>query len=238
MSQIIYSSHDKVTSRQISLAHHWFKDRVRQILRIFGAGMLAYGIIIFMFSYGQIITQELNYNLSDGEIDQTITKVSQEVNAQDPSEVEIEAAEYNLTAYFSIVIPKIDAAANIIPNVDGTDSKDYLAALKKGVAHAKGTSFPGQAGRIFLFSHSTDSPTNFAQYNAVFYLLRKLEIGDRITVFFAARKYVYEVTAKIVADPDDTHLIESKSGEEELILMTCDPPGTTWRRLIVIAKPV
>jgi len=117
------------------------------------------------------------------------------------------------------------------------EKAEYLDALRKGVAHAKGTYFPGQAGTIFLFSHSTDSPLNFARYNAVFYLLRKLEPGDTITIFFADKKFVYEVTQKRTADPDDTTWLTPKQTVEELILMTCDPPGTTWRRLLILAKP-
>lgn len=220
------------------MINYWFRQKVKQILKIFGTGMLAFAIVLFMFSYGQIITQEVSYWFNSETQDQTITLVDQEVSAENVEEVESEARKYNLTAYFSLVIPKIDASANIITNVDVNNKTDYLSALQKGIAHAKGSSFPGQDGRIFLFSHSTDSPANFAQYNAIFYLLRKLEKGDKIVVFFTAKKYVYEVTDKITASPSDTHWLEPKSGEEELVLMTCDPPGTTWNRLVIVAKPV
>jgi len=78
---------------------------------------------------------------------------------------------------------------------------------------------------------------NFARYNAVFYLLKKLENGDSILIFFADKKYEYEVVGKVTTTPTDTSWLVPKVGEEELVLMTCDPPGTTWRRLLVIAQP-
>jgi len=237
MSKIIYSSKNKATHRQHVFVMDWFWEKVRQILKIFGSGMLAFGIVVFMFSYGEIISQEVGYRLK-ARTYQTITQIEQVTEAKNSEDVETEAAKFNLTAYFSLVIPKIDASANIIPNVDTASGKEYLSALQKGIAHARGTGFPGQNERIFLFSHSTDSPTNFARYNAVFYLLSKLEEGDKIIVFFTAKKYVYIVTEKHVVDPSDTSWIEPKIGEEELVLMTCDPPGTAWNRLLIIARPI
>jgi LPXTG-site transpeptidase (sortase) family protein len=238
MSRIIYSSSHKSTHRQYFLIIDWFEEKVRQIFKIFGAGILAFAIVLFMFSYGQILSQEVSYFFHSSKPVQDGPVVKQDVKADNLEEVESEARKYNLTAYFSLVIPKIDASANIVPNVDINDRVSYLAALQKGIAHAKGTSFPGQAGRIFLFSHSTDSPANFAKYNAIFYLLRKLEKGDKITVFFTAKKYVYEVSDKIITSANDTTWIEPKLGEEQLVLMTCDPPGTTWNRLLIIATPI
>jgi LPXTG-site transpeptidase (sortase) family protein len=77
----------------------------------------------------------------------------------------------------------------------------------------------------------------------VFYLLGKLEAGDSVIVFFADKKYVYEVTGKKSVSADDTSWLDindpgSEGSGEELLLQTCDPPGTTWRRLIVVAKPI
>src|SRR3972149_1574681 len=76
----------------------------------------------------------------------------------------------------------------------------------------------------------------FARYNAVFYLLRKLEAGDKIIVFFADKKYEYQVTQKLTTPAKDVSWFSYDDGEETLVLQTCDPPGTTFRRLIVVAK--
>lgn len=141
---------------------------------------------------------------------------------------------------FSIVIPKIGASARVIPNVDTSNQTEYLAALKKGIAHAKGTVFPGMKGTSFFFAHSTDNFWDVGRYNAVFYLLKDLTPGDNIDLFFNNYRYNYKVTDTKIIDPNDVDLLinAQKDTEEKIVLQTCWPPGTTWKRLLVIAKPV
>jgi sortase A len=215
----------------IKLAYHF--------ARTVGAGLISFALLSLMFSFGPIIKEELDYNLGNKGIEVTKTDFSPQIaEAQRIVTVQKEALSHGVSSYFSIVIPKISATSNVIANVDASDPDEYQDALKKGVAHAKGTYFPGQNGNIFLFSHSTDSPLNFARYNAIFYLLKKLEEGDEIIVYFADKRYDYEVVDKLTTDISDTSWLSPKAGEERLILMTCDPPGTTWHRLLVVARPI
>lgn len=139
---------------------------------------------------------------------------------------------------FSIVIPKIAANANIIANVDVADQKVYLEALKGGVAHAAGSSFPGEGGHIFLFAHSTDYFWNVGNYNAVFYLLTKLEVGDEVNLFYRGQRYVYKIEDKAIVDPSEVDYLTRKSDVEFLTLQTCWPAGTTLKRLLVFARRV
>lgn len=152
--------------------------------------------------------------------------------------VQKEARDYGVGSYFSVVIPKINASADVVPNVDAGDKLSYEKALKEGVAHAKGTYFPGHGKNIYLFSHSTNFDFNVSRYNAVFYMLRKLEPGDSVIVYFADKRYDYVVQEKLVVPASDTHYLTDETSEEVLYLQTCDPPGTTWKRLIVKAVRV
>ncbi len=136
---------------------------------------------------------------------------------------------------FSIVIPKIAAKAKVIPNVDATDEKAYLKALKKGVAHAAGTRFPGEGGHIYLFAHSTDYVWNVGTYNAVFYLLYKLEPGDEVYIFYKGKRYVYKVIGKKIVEPEQVEYLTRKTNKEFLTLQACWPPGTTLKRILVFA---
>lgn len=141
-------------------------------------------------------------------------------------------------AEFSVVIPKIGANSNIISNVDPSNEDEYLRALTKGVAHAKGTSFPGLGGTTYLFAHSADNFWNVGQYNAVFYLLTKLNNGDEIDIYFQGTRYKYLVYDTQTVDPDQVEFITSTRGQgEEVILQTCYPPGTAWKRTLVFARP-
>ncbi|MBI2196009.1 sortase [Candidatus Daviesbacteria bacterium] len=140
---------------------------------------------------------------------------------------------------FSILIPKIGASARVFPNVDSSSQDEFLPILQKGIAHAKGTVFPGMKGNIYLFAHSADNFWNIGRYNAVFYLLKDLVKGDSVVVFFQNRRYNYKVEElKIVDASDVSYLVESqKQDQQTLILQTCWPPGTTWKRLVVLARP-
>jgi len=140
---------------------------------------------------------------------------------------------------FSVLIPKIGANAEVIPNIDPANETEYLAALKKGVAHAKGSVFPGMQGTTYLFAHSTDSFLDVGRYNAIFYLLKDLVPGDDITVFFANKRYDYKVTTSEIIDPTNvSYLTNAQKTQEQLVLQTCWPPGTTFKRLLVVASPV
>lgn len=139
---------------------------------------------------------------------------------------------------FSLVIPKIGANARILPNIDASREEIYLAALQEGVAHTLGTSFPGEKGHIFLFAHSTDYFWNVGSYNAVFYLLYKLEEGDQVDLFYKGQRYVYKVLGKTIVDPQEVQYLTRKSNKEFLTLQTCWPPGTTLKRLLVFVTRV
>lgn len=142
-----------------------------------------------------------------------------------------------VSSQFGIVIPKIGANAPVYPNVDASDANVYLPVLEKGVAHALGTVFPGVSGNVYLYAHSTDSFWNVGRYNAIFYLIKELENGDEIDVFYRGVRYIYRVVNKIVVDPTDVKWLTDPVSYDQLTLQTCWPPGTTLKRLLVFARP-
>ncbi len=232
---IIYERGKSPRSGEFNLRPTLFQKISYTLLRGAGAGLIGAMVIGLVFTYGPMFKEEVNY-LVFGPKKEVVSSFSKLLSANTAKKVQEEAKSYGVGAYFSVVIPKIGAKSDVIANVDVANPQEYLAALEEGIAHARGTYFPGQGETIFLFAHSTDSPINIARYNAVFYLLRKLEPGDVVIVFFADKKYTYEVEEKLVTKAGDTSWLATV-GEERLILQTCDPPGTTLRRLLVIAKP-
>ncbi len=139
---------------------------------------------------------------------------------------------------FSLIVEKIGADATIVPNVDATNKDIYTTALRRGVAHALGTSFPGQPGVSYLFAHSTDTIFNVPRYNAIFYLLQDMVQGDRIVIFFNGRRFDYKVVETKITEASDISYFTLKTSEQILVLQTCYPPGTSWKRFLVIAKPL
>lgn len=226
------------------------------ILRSFGNFLLLFALYGVGATFGPVLYQELRFGIEkargveyavakDGSssFEEVLEKTKKDQEG-DGGFAEILRLDKTriltpLSTEFGIVIPKIGANAKIIPNVNPTDEKEFLPVLQKGIAHAKGTVFPGIKGNTYLFAHSTDSFWNVGRYNAVFYLLKDLEAGDEIVLFFENRRYDYAVKElKVVDAKDVSYLVDSqKETEETLILQTCWPPGTTWKRLIVKATP-
>lgn len=141
-----------------------------------------------------------------------------------------------LSTDFGVVIPKINANARVIANVDAGNQGVYTEALRRGVAHAAGTVYPGQVGNTFLFAHSVGNFWEVSRWNAVFYLLRELAAGDEVDLFYLGRRYVYVVYGKRVVDPSEVGYVATQANFPMLTLQTCWPPGTTLKRLLVFGR--
>lgn len=137
---------------------------------------------------------------------------------------------------FSVVIPKIGANAKVIENVDAFDPKQYQVALTKGVAMASKSAFPLMGKNTFIFAHSSDNFINANNYNAVFYLLYKLDVDDKVYIVYRGKVLEYKVVEKSYVDSTSTSYMSADFGENTVTLMTCWPPGTTLKRLIIVAK--
>src|SRR3990167_10736793 len=208
------------------------------ILRTIGNFLIFSSLFMIVKTFYQPVREEIRYLIdkttnkkyiiSDVKVDKKTTLV----DLFEKNKVETIVPE---DPNFSVVIPKIGANARILPNINAADSGIYLQALQKGVAHTLGTAFPGEKGHIFLFAHSTDYFWNIGSYNAVFYLLYKLEKGDSVNVFFNGQRYVYKVLNKIVVNPHEVEYLTRKTNKEFLTLQTCWPPGTTLKRILVFA---
>lgn len=136
----------------------------------------------------------------------------------------------------SILIPKINAYAPLVDNVDPWNEKEYREALKSGVAIAKDFSKPGQSGTVYIFAHSSDSPWNISSYNTVFFRLGELNRDDLIDINYSGKNYKYKVSHSIEVWPGEVEALTKASGNQ-LILQTCTPIGTSLKRLLVFANP-
>lgn len=193
---------------------------IGSMLVVIGTILLSCSALIFIFTFFPIIKEETKFALQKP-LRSTLLKKAKPVDTE-----------------FGIVIPKILANSKVIDKVDPYNAKIYQKALTKGVAHASGTAYPGHVGNTFIFAHSSADWFTANRYNSVFYLLYKLEKGNKIEMYYKGKKYNYEVTSKKYVEPNDVSYLSSYSSENTsiLTLMTCWPPGTTLKRLIVQAK--
>lgn len=221
-------------------------NRYKLVLFVRFTGYLLFfvGLITFVFLLGPLTAAEVKYRIDKiFGVKRTIANVVTSDDLSDLSNLSDlrspkDSQILPVSTEYGLVIEKINANAKVVPNVDASNEASYTQALTQGVAQALGSTPPGQPGNLYLFSHSTDAPWNIIRFNAIFYLLRELEAGDRIIVFYASKRYDYIVFDKIIAKAEDVSYLTNKYDKPVLTLQTCDPPGTLLNRLIVRAKLV
>ena len=206
-----------------------------------GLGLIVSSIVVLLWIFYPVIYEEAKYRFVDAAtIPSVVSDISSRNNQSSVAGVSQGDVMYPADSDFGIVIPKIRANAKIVPDVDTQDSSQYQKALTQGVAHAKGTAYPGEIGNVFLFAHSGADLYEASRFNAVFYLLSKLDTGDTVYVFYQGKRYTYQVTSQERVDADNVNYMDSEkaSGKKTLTLMTCWPAGTTLKRLMIVARQV
>lgn len=184
------------------------------------------GFAFLAFIFTPVLNQEIKYKFNQ------ITQVKYVVGAEQLGTFEKPLFPANTS--FSILIPKIGAVAPIIDDVNPASPANYLPALREGIARAAGTAYPGSAGNVFLFAHSQDAFWKVSTYNTVFYLIGKLNPGDEIDIYYQGNLFKYKVYDKKIVSPDSSQYFHLEG--KTLTLQTLYPPGTTFQRLIVLAK--
>lgn len=109
--------------------------------------------------------------------------------------------------------------------------------LAKHLVNYPGTAIPGERGNAVIFGHST-LPQLFNQkdYKTIFANAYRLKVGDEIVAVVNNVLYQYQIFNIIVVDPEDSSALSQPLDDYYLTLVTCTPPGTTWKRLIIKAR--
>jgi sortase A len=109
--------------------------------------------------------------------------------------------------------------------------------LSKSLIHYLPKTMPGEAGNVVIFGHST-LPQLYKSndYKSIFTFLPSLQKGDKIFIKVEDVIYQYEVFEMFVVSPSEISVLNQEFDGSYLTLITCVPPGTYWKRLIVKAK--
>ncbi len=126
-----------------------------------------------------------------------------------------------------------------IPKLNIKDAVVIMGSmdLKKSLIQYPQTALPGQLGNTVVFGHSVlpqfFSPKN---YLTIFSTLYKLKQGDEIILNYDRLEYKYVVEEMFEVKPTNLSVLEQKFDNKYLTLITCSPPGTYLRRLIIKAQ--
>lgn len=133
------------------------------------------------------------------------------------------------TTSYQISIPRLEIQSAVV-NIGGND-------LKKSLIQYPGTSLPGKPGNPVIFGHSTlpqfARPDN---YKSIFTSLPKLKEGDDLWVNMGDVTYKYLVERLVEMGPNDLSILAQRYDDSYLTLVTCVPPGTYLKRLVVRAR--
>ncbi len=137
-----------------------------------------------------------------------------------------------------IVIPKINLEVPVVYGLNTTEEKAIQDGLEDGVVHYSSTPEPGQIGNVVIVGHSSNNILNSGKYKFAFVLLKRLETGDTFFVEKDGVRYTYKVYEKKIVAPTDISVLGPATRENSITLITCDPPGTSINRLIVVAEQI
>lgn len=131
---------------------------------------------------------------------------------------------------YTMSIPKLNIKNAVV------STKDY--DLDKHLINYLGTGIPPENGNAVVFGHSTlpqlFDPNN---YKTIFANVYKLTLGDDIFVSINNVSYKYKIFSVSVIDPQDTESVFAQNLDDSyLTIVTCTPPGTIWKRLILKSK--
>ena len=137
-----------------------------------------------------------------------------------------------------VIIPKINVEVPVVYDAASTDEKAVQKALERGVVHYTTTPKPGEQGNLVIVGHSSNNILNRGQYKFAFVLLNRLSVGDTFMLNYEGKRYVYKVYDKKIVKPTDLGVLGKTDKPASVTLITCDPPGTSINRLVVLGEQI
>jgi sortase A len=247
----IYIKKDKQPSTAVTLPTRHLDKRQKKII---SGALFVIGIFLFSSAVIPILQFQIEYSTKFGQIINPLSPrfynnsggVLGEVSGADYTQLsnwfiadnhtdqnpnlKMPSVSDNHQSY-KISIPKLKIQDAIVE----TNSMD----LKKSLVQYPQTSLPGQLGNSVIFGHSVlPQFFNPKSYLTIFSTLYRLKQGDEIFVDYDNIRYRYLVEEMYEVQPTDLSVLEQRFDGRYFTLITCSPPGTYLRRLVVKAQIV
>ncbi len=192
---------------------------------------LAIPLITYQFYYGAQLAPVASPLASGGEMLSAPSGTDKLVHLENwfARDAKLSQAATNEGASYFLTIPKLKIyQANVIVGA---------RSLDKNLVQYPGTALPGQPGNTVVIGHSVlPQFFNPSNYLTIFSPLYRLREGDRIIVDYGDKRYTYQVNNLYEVSPHNLQPLRQDFSEKSLTLITCSPPGTLLRRLIVRAR--
>lgn len=229
------------------------KKNVRKMIRFFGLGMSVTGFFVGLYIFFPLLSWEIylqpvfasssftspipkNTMITKNYLQSLIKSTSSAFKGVDygnaenwiPNAYKEGAVEEKIASYL-LSIPKLNITDAIVSTVD-TDLSTHLV-------HFPGTAIPPSKGTAAIFGHSTlPQLYDSKNYKTIFANIHQLSVGDAVIISTNNTLYTYKIYDMSVTDAEDTSYLTQGYDSSYLEIVTCTPPGTTWKRLIVKAR--
>lgn len=188
---------------------------------LFGLGIGALVILIFLFSF---------FN------ERIIAPFIQP--SRHTQNIPIIAGSGTISNKPEVIIPKINVEIPVVYDVKSIDEEAVQKGLERGVLHYADTALPGQDGNVVIFGHSSNNIFNPGNYKFAFVLLDRLQKGDTFYLQKDGKRYTYQVFEREIVKPSDVSVLGPAGKPATATLITCDPPGTSTNRLVVVGEQI
>lgn len=203
-------------------------------LRFFSIFIVAF-VLIFAVLNSRFLAAEIQYSF--GIIPTISPAVSPApVTSPIPEKIAIKTSDSAI-----LTISKIGVSVPIVFGISD-NIKDIYNNLSRGVVHYSLSPKPGEKGASIILGHSSDYLWKKNVYGSVFALLGKLAPGDRLRVQYDnGTVLTFEVKQSLIFAPfsKDSRLEKIEGGtDSSLVLVSCWPVGTAYKRIAVEATLV
>jgi LPXTG-site transpeptidase (sortase) family protein len=191
---------------------------------LFGLGMGSIVLLVFLFGFFNEVV---------------IAPFIQPGRTVAATPVIVNSSNLQISSTPEVLIPKINVEIPTIFSQNSTDESAIENSLEDGVVHYPTTALPGQNGNAAFFGHSSNNIFNKGKYKFAFVLLHALVKGDTFYLTYNSKMYVYKVISRDVVDPSAVGVLGPVDGQiATATLITCDPPGTSLHRLVVVGQQI
>lgn len=232
------------------------KQGLKVILKVVSLGILVAGFMITSYVFfpliswqiyfapvfaSQVLTAPIPQNsvVNPSMVQSLISQAGNIITGVDYTNAQNWFPNYNSNFSNQKNVPKVSSYALSIPilGIQNASVSTVDNNLKEHLVNYEGTAIPGDNGNSVIFGHSTlPQLFNPKDYTTIFATLYKLKLGDKIYATVNGVTYAYKINNIIVVDPNDTSIFSQNYENSHLTLVTCTPPGTTWKRLIIKAN--
>lgn len=188
----------------------------------------AVGIVFLFLQFNSVVFAQIQSYISPGDI-------SSDAITVDPS------AAVNVGPEPKLIIPKINVEVPVDYSVNTLSETQIQDSLRDGATHYSlpgANATPGQNGNTVILGHSSNDIFNQGKYKFVFVLLDRIQPGDVFYLNYNSTRYIYKVTSTKVIDPTDVQALEIGNDKPMATLITCTPPGTALKRLLIFGEQI